>query len=156
MAMEAPANKRYCCDCVHYIPGNMEDPCARGNRKCGYLYEGCWQWKSNQNEDIETPTKKCIICNETLTIDKFYKSSKTADGYTDTCRNCFSHKDRIKEVKERAKQNAWTESEDKILMEMFPDTHNKIADIAKRLDRNVYAVNKRAYMLGLKRKGRAK
>ena len=102
------------------------------------------------------PTKVCSICKETLTIDKFYKTSKTADGYTDTCRSCFSHKDRLKEVKERSERKAWTEQEDKILIEMFPNLKIKLGDIAKKLGRNVYAINIRAYRLGLKRIGRAK
>lgn len=95
---------KVCCDCVHYQHGNTEDPCRKGQRNCGYLHPGCWRWKSEDGKEVEMPTKVCSICGMELTIDNFYMKKNTMDGYSSACKSCFSHKERIKQMKEKKKR----------------------------------------------------
>lgn len=45
---------KICCNCHHYRLGQLESPCKKGNRHCGYLHEGCNSWK-RKGEIMETP-----------------------------------------------------------------------------------------------------
>ena len=84
---------KICCNCIHYLHGQLDNPCAKGVSSVGYLNEGCWRWKSKNGESIEMPTKKCGICGEVLTIDNFYKKKKTPDGLSFACKKCRSWKE---------------------------------------------------------------
>lgn len=63
--MEAPESKteRICCNCHHYRFGHLNDPCEQGNKKCGYLHEGCGMWKKagERSEDISGDIKPVVI-----------------------------------------------------------------------------------------------
>lgn len=76
-----------CCDCIYYKHGVLENPCERGNAKCGYLKEGCWQW-SKVVEEREMPTKRCAQCHEVLPIKEFYKYPWSPDKLSYICKAC--------------------------------------------------------------------
>lgn len=98
---------KVCCDCIHYRHGDINDPCEKGQKKCGYLHVGCWMWKSENGKDVEMPTKVCSICGQELTIDHFYKEANKPGGYSSACKSCFSYKDkRRKQKEEREKKEA--------------------------------------------------
>lgn len=92
---------KVCCDCIHYRHGDINDPCEKGQKKCGYLHVGCWMWKSENGKDVEMPTKVCSICGQELTIDHFYKEVKKPGGYSSACKSCFSYKDKRRKQKEK-------------------------------------------------------
>ena len=103
--------QKICCYCIHYRHGDLEDPCAKGQKKCGYLHVGCWRWQSESGKEIEMPTKVCSICGKELTIDKFYVDSTKPGGYSPACKKCFSWKDKIlKQKEEREKKEARQEA----------------------------------------------
>lgn len=87
-----------CCECIHYLHGHEEEPCAKGNNKVGYLKEGCWRWQGGTDDNVEMPTKRCPLCGEDLTIDKFYKEKYSKDGLSRLCKKCH------KKEKKRKKQ----------------------------------------------------
>lgn len=84
---------RICCNCIHYLHGRLENPCAEGNSHVGYLHKGCWRWESENGKGVEMPTKKCGICGEVLPIDKFYKRRENPDGLSFACKKCRNWKE---------------------------------------------------------------
>ena len=95
---------KVCCDCIHYRHGDTEDPCKKGNKKCGYLHVGCWRWESVDGKKAIMPTKVCSICGQELPIDKFYVDSAKPGGYSPACKACFSWRDKIEKQKENRKK----------------------------------------------------
>ena len=76
---------KICCNCIHYLHGQLENPCAKGMHKVGYLQPGCWRWESENGKGVEMPTKKCSICGEVKEITEFvYDKGK----YTHYCKAC--------------------------------------------------------------------
>jgi hypothetical protein len=53
--MEMETTDRLCCNCHHYRLGHLEEPCNQGNKKCGYLKEGCGKWEGRRERAEETP-----------------------------------------------------------------------------------------------------
>lgn len=83
MAMETTG--KYCCECIHYLHGVLENPCKYNMRSVGYLNQGCWRWESENGTGVEMPTKKCSICGEVKEIAEFvYDKGK----YTHYCKAC--------------------------------------------------------------------
>jgi hypothetical protein len=86
-----------CCECIHYIHGKDENPCAKGSCKVGYLKEGCWQWQGGKDDQVQIPTKRCPVCGETFTIDKFFKAKVNKDGLSRCCKTCFMERKKQKQ-----------------------------------------------------------
>lgn len=84
----AQVESKLCCNCIHYVHGKYEEPCAKGNKYCGYLKEECYKWEKEPGEADRVIYKKCSICNELLPLDKFFKRRDSKDGYSDFCKIC--------------------------------------------------------------------
>lgn len=79
---------KLCCNCIHYLHGQLETPCAKNVNSVGYLKEGCWRWQSEKGER-EIPTKKCSICGEVKEIDKFGITKGRYNHYCNACRKIY-------------------------------------------------------------------
>ena len=86
--MEMGTTDRLCCNCIHYLHGQLENPCAKGMSKVGYLQPGCWRWQSEKGER-EMPTKKCSICGEVKEIEKFTIAKGKVQDYCKACRETY-------------------------------------------------------------------
>ena len=75
---------KLCCNCIYYLHGQLENPCAKNSNYVGYLREGCWRWKSEKGED-EVYMKRCSRCGEELPTTMFARYKKQ---YTNLCKNC--------------------------------------------------------------------
>lgn len=95
---------KVCCDCIHYRHGDTEDPCIKGNKKCGYLHPGCWRWESEDGKEVIIPTKVCSICGQELPVSNFYVRKRSKDGYSPACMSCFSNKDKEEQRIQRRKR----------------------------------------------------
>lgn len=82
--MEKETIDRICCNCIHYLHGQLESPCAKDNPNVGYLHEGCWRWQSEKGE-LVIPTKQCSVCGEVKPINKFVRFK---DKYKSFCIEC--------------------------------------------------------------------
>ena len=76
---------KLCCNCIHYLHGQLESPCAKQMRSVGYLQPGCWRWEREENQ-AETPTKTCSICGETKEITEFVSDKGRYTHYCKACR----------------------------------------------------------------------
>lgn len=97
--MEMETTDRLCCDCIHYLHGQLENPCAKGHTKVGYLLEGCWRWQSKDGTEVEMPTRKCSIYGEVKEIDKFGIDKGRYNHYCKACRAKY------RESKKRKKED---------------------------------------------------
>lgn len=61
--MEMGTTDKICCNCHHYRLGHLDDPCEQGNKKCGYLHEGCGMWEKagERSEDVSGDIKPVVI-----------------------------------------------------------------------------------------------
>lgn len=84
MAMET--TDKLCCNCAHYMHGQIESPCAKGMRQVGYLRQGCWRWQTDKEEEKEMPTMFCPECGQHLPLEKFYQLK---GEYLPICRKCL-------------------------------------------------------------------
>lgn len=83
---------KICGECAHYLHGQLENPCAKGNRFVGYLLENKVCWESKEEESLEeTATKVCAKCGMELPIKMFYSTRTTADHLTNVCKLCKPH-----------------------------------------------------------------
>jgi hypothetical protein len=81
--------KGLCCECIHYLHGVVNEPCAKHNKRVGYLKEGCWRWETNKDaEEKEMPTKKCAECGQVLPIEEFYANAHSKDRLSACCKKC--------------------------------------------------------------------
>ena len=143
---------RLCCDCIHFRASNLLEPCAKGYPKCGYLHEGCWAW-TDKAQAVAMPTKVCTQCGRTLTIDKFYRIKRVLN---DICKECSSYKDMEAQRMKKQQQKEWTERDDALLTELYPQKSVSIRSICEKLGRTEDAVYKRANEMRLKRKKRVR
>ena len=88
MEKETTVNK-FCCDCVYYIHGQLENPCEKGCRYVGYLRQGCHRGKANKNDHTTEATKVCCICGKELPVSEFRLSRLTKDRFTEACKECY-------------------------------------------------------------------
>lgn len=93
--MEMETIDKLCCNCIHYLHGQLENPCAKGAKSVGYLKEGCWRWQTDKEEEKEMPTMYCPECQQYLGIDKFYKIKGKCQPI---CRKCLPWKERRQKV----------------------------------------------------------
>ena len=93
--MEMGTTDRLCCNCIHYLHGQLENPCAKGMSKVGYLQPGCWRWA--KEKEGETPTKVCSICGHEKTLDAFTHAKGVIQPYCKACR--FAYKESRKRKK---------------------------------------------------------
>lgn len=91
--------KQYCCNCIHYLHGLTENPCAVGMKKVGYLREGCWRWQVDRSQEVTMPTRVCGICGRTLPIEQFYVQAFSKDGYSYECKECLPWREMKKQRK---------------------------------------------------------
>jgi len=77
---------KLCCNCIHYLHGQLENPCAKGMSKVGYLQPGCWRWESENGKGVEMPTKVCSICGQEKTLDDFTHAKGVIQPYCKACR----------------------------------------------------------------------
>ena len=96
MGMET--TDKLCCNCIHYLHGQLENPCVKEVSSVGYLKEGCWRWQSEKGER-EIPTKKCSICGEVKEIEKFGITKGRYNHYCNACRKIY------RESKKRKKED---------------------------------------------------
>lgn len=83
---------KICGECLHYRHGDLETPCEKGNRFCGYLRENMSCWESKEEESAEaTATKVCAKCGKELSVKMFYKTRNTPDNLTNVCKLCNPH-----------------------------------------------------------------
>ena len=87
MGMET--TDKLCYNCIHYLHGQLENPCAKGMSKVGYLQPGCWRWESENGKGIEMTTKKCSICGEVKEIEKFGITKGRYNHYCKACRKIY-------------------------------------------------------------------
>lgn len=77
---------------MHYRHGDMDTPCGKGSRFCGYLRENMSCWESEEEESAEaTATKVCAKCGKKLPVKMFYKTRNTPDNLTNVCKLCNPH-----------------------------------------------------------------
>lgn len=83
---------KICGECAHYLHGQLENPCAKGNRFVGYLLENkvCWESKEGESDEA-TATKVCAKCGKELSVKMFYKTKLTPDHLTNVCKLCKPH-----------------------------------------------------------------
>ena len=88
MEMETTDNY-YCCDCIHYLHGQLEQPCAKSHPYVGYLNRGCHRWEDKHGNKIpRIKSKVCKVCGQELPMKAFAMTKKTADKRADVCREC--------------------------------------------------------------------
>ena len=81
--------EKICGKCFHYRPKDLENPCAKGNKYCGYLIENKPCWEENEGDiDEDSVMKLCVKCGQLLPLKMFYKTKKTKDKYSNLCRTC--------------------------------------------------------------------
>lgn len=91
MGMET-TGKGLCCECVFYLHGQIENPCAKGVACVGYLKQGCHWWKNEEGSTAEMPTMICSVCGKELTIDQFNRDKAKPTGYFSYCKKCRKEK----------------------------------------------------------------
>ena len=111
--METTANNYYCCDCIHYMLGVLENPCRMSKPSVGYLRKGCELWENEKGEKLPELTKVCKKCGQELSIKMFGKDKHSPDYHKDICKECLpmtkaaikersiAHKERLKAIAER-------------------------------------------------------
>ena len=97
MGMET--TDKLCCNCIHYLHGQLENPCAKRMSKVGYLQPGCWRWESENGKGVEMPTKKCSICGEVKEIEKFGIDKGRYNHYCKACRLVYKESRKRNKVK---------------------------------------------------------
>ena len=88
----ATIGKGLCCECVFYLHGQTENPCAKGVAYVGYLKQGCHLWRNEDGSKAEVTKKICSICGKELTIDKFNRDRTKPTGYFNYCKKCRKEK----------------------------------------------------------------
>lgn len=85
--------ERICGECIHYIHGQIENPCGKGNRFVGYLQENkhCWE-RAEGEADEDLVTKRCNKCGRELPLKMFFLTRRTPDGHTNVCKECKPRK----------------------------------------------------------------
>ena len=74
----AQVESKLCCNCHHYRLGHLNDPCEQGNKKCGYLHEGCGKWKkAGESRD----SKRDQVCSASSEIWQNEKEMDRAGGF---------------------------------------------------------------------------
>ena len=111
--METTANNYYCCDCIHYMLGVLDNPCRKDKPSVGYLRRGCELWENENGEKIPEQMKVCKDCGRELPITMFGKDKSSPDYHKDWCKECrprskaaikersIAHQARRKEIAER-------------------------------------------------------
>ena len=94
-----------CCECVHYIHGQLETPCVKGEKKVGYLKQGCWRWQAEESEENQVPLKGCRVCGKLLPITEFYAYPYSRDGRRYECKNCMKKEKQHKTDKKNDTQD---------------------------------------------------
>lgn len=98
MEMETTDKNYYCCECIHYLHGQLEQPCEKSNPYVGYLNRGCDKWENDKGEKIPVKnTKVCKVCGQELPKKAFSVTKKTADKRMDVCKECNKKKKKRKE-----------------------------------------------------------
>lgn len=83
--------KRICGECALYRHGDIENPCEKGDRYCGYLLENKPCWKAREDDEVDEATKVCAKCGRELPISEFYKTKRTKDNLSNVCKICMPH-----------------------------------------------------------------
>lgn len=86
--------ERICGECANYKHGDLEYPCERGSRSCGFLKENlpCFiPMDPAENGNRKEQTKVCGKCGQALPLKIFRKTKSTPDGYSVLCRICKIH-----------------------------------------------------------------
>lgn len=105
MEMET-TGRGLCCECIHYLHGQIENPCAYNVRTVGYLKTGCWRWQSSEDSAPRKATKVCSRCGKELSIEMFSEVKFGADGYANECDICRKKKNEERRKRLKAKQMA--------------------------------------------------
>lgn len=93
MEMGITDKNYYCCDCIHYLHGQLEQPCAKGCAYVGYLNKGCHKWQNEKGEKMPVITHKiCIECGRTLSIKNFSRQRDTEDRLSRRCKECNANR----------------------------------------------------------------
>lgn len=81
--------KKICGECMHYLHGQLESPCGKGDKFCGYLIENKNCWEQKEGEAIgDTRKKLCPQCGKELPAAMFYKYQYTKDKLSVLCKVC--------------------------------------------------------------------
>lgn len=72
---------KICGNCVHYMSGQLENPCAKNPKYVGYLREGCGSWSETEEEYRIIKTRVCNKCGKELPMIMFTRNSFL-------CKNC--------------------------------------------------------------------
>lgn len=86
--------ERICGECAYYKHGELELPCERGSRSCGFLKENlpCFIPRDNAEKvEVKEQTKICGKCGQALPLKMFRKTKSTPDGYSVLCKKCKVH-----------------------------------------------------------------
>ena len=87
--METTGKFYWCCDCIHYLHGRDEQPCAKGHPYVGYLATGCHRWQNKEGERKPVITHKvCSVCGRNLPVKHFSRQRGTQDYLSKRCRDC--------------------------------------------------------------------
>ena len=88
--MVTQEDRRYwCCECIHYIHGQLNQPCAKGSPYVGYLNEGCHRWENKDGLKKPRITHKiCSVCGKSLPVSEFYRNKDNKDRLTNACKTC--------------------------------------------------------------------
>lgn len=80
---------RICGECMHYRHGQLESPCEKGNKYCGYLIENKNCWEQEEGEAVgDTRKKVCPQCGKELPAAKFYRYPYSEDKLSALCKKC--------------------------------------------------------------------
>lgn len=91
--METTDKNYYCCECIHYMFGLLENPCAKSKPYVGYLNRGCSEWKDKDGNRIPKVTHKvCETCGKLLPLEAFRRNKDTKDRLSKSCKECKPYK----------------------------------------------------------------
>lgn len=87
--MAMATTDRFCCDCAHYLHGQLENPCEYNVKSVGYLRPACWRYQSIKGVDPDEPTKVCAMCGKEFLISNFRIDRRQPDKYSPYCKECY-------------------------------------------------------------------
>lgn len=137
---------KYCFQCANYIPESVE--CRKSGKYVGYLWiKECFSDSPvthRQEVNIKDGYRVCIHCRRELPITDFQPHHKSLDGYSHTCRSCYS--DHVKRIGKAHKQ-AWSQEEINFLREAYNTM--TASQIATKLGRTYNAVVRQVVKQGI-------
>jgi hypothetical protein len=93
--MEKAITGKVCCECKHYLHGQLENPCELNNKYVGYLRPACWEFKADNGQEDVVTTKRCKMCGKVYSYDNFWKDCRQPDKHSPYCKECFAKRKKL-------------------------------------------------------------